>query len=78
MNGAGLKRLCAIFLAGIFLPESKDNVKSDGQECPSYTNKTKVKSPGRVARVRTVGSASGLRAPGLSVSGRSRAPGGLR
>jgi hypothetical protein len=60
MNGAGLKRLCAIFLAGIFLPESKDNVKSDGQECPSYTNKSKVKSDE------------------LSVSGRSRAPGGLR
>jgi hypothetical protein len=30
--------------APFFLAESKTNVKSDGQECPSYTNKARAGS----------------------------------
>jgi hypothetical protein len=41
--------------APFFLPESRNNVKSDGPEGLSYPDKTKVKSRGRVARVHTVG-----------------------
>jgi hypothetical protein len=64
--------------APFFLPESRNNVKSDRQECPSYTNKTKSKSRGAIARVRTGQGASDLEAAELSVSGRSRALAGLR
>jgi hypothetical protein len=48
-----------------FWPESRNNVKSDGHECPSYTNKTKVKSRGRVARGPTVGALQVSKLPSL-------------